>query len=119
MRESFKKLLDKDFGTALFYVMLYVYVLAFSFTGLGYDYDYWARISVGKFFMQTGLVPKQDFFSYTPTHVWYDHEWGSGVVFYIVNKLSPESTFPYVPFTVISLPIQITGTTVSQPFNLI
>ncbi|MBQ3517613.1 MAG: hypothetical protein IJA29_10365, partial [Lachnospiraceae bacterium] len=31
-------------------------------------------------------VLKTDFLSYTPTHIWWDHEWGSGVIFYFFLK---------------------------------
>ena len=37
--------------------------------------------------VQTGHVLKYDFLSYTPTHPWYDHEWGSSVVFYLFKEL--------------------------------
>ena len=31
-------------------------------------------------------VLKADFLSYTPVHTWWDHEWGSGVIFYFILK---------------------------------
>lgn len=51
-----------------------------------YDYDLFARLIVGERFLEQGILPFKDFLSYTPTHPWYDHEWGSGVVFYFVLK---------------------------------
>ncbi|MBR6127629.1 hypothetical protein IKQ21_08095, partial [bacterium] len=54
---------------------------------VNYDYDFFARIIVGERFIEQGILPYQDFLSYTPTHPWYDHEWGSGVIFYLMLKL--------------------------------
>ena len=51
-----------------------------------YDYDLFARLIVGERFIEHGILPFKDFLSYTPTHPWYDHEWGSGVVFYLLVK---------------------------------
>ena len=51
-----------------------------------YDFDLFARLIVGERFVEQGILPYHDFLSYTPTHNWYDHEWGSGVVFYLVLK---------------------------------
>ncbi len=51
-----------------------------------YDYDLFARLIVGERFIENGILPFKDFLSYTPTHPWYDHEWGSGVVFYLFLK---------------------------------
>ena len=51
-----------------------------------YDYDFFDRIIVGERFIEQGILPYNDFISYTPTHPWYDHEWGSGVIFYALLK---------------------------------
>ncbi|MBQ9246870.1 hypothetical protein IJ182_11465 [bacterium] len=51
--------------------------------------DYWARLLQGNAFLQLGHILKFDPFSYTPTHIWLDHEWGSGVIFsFIQNTFS-------------------------------
>lgn len=71
--------------STIFYLVLFVFMWAVSITKFSLDYDLWARLIVGKYFFQTGHVLKQDFLSYTPTHIWYDHEWGSGVIFYITQ----------------------------------
>ena len=52
-----------------------------------YDYDLYARLIVGEYFYGHGSISYEDFLSYTPTHLWYDHEWGSSVVFYTFLKL--------------------------------
>ena len=48
------------------------------------DFDIWARLAVGKLFFELGHVSPRDIFAYTPTKpLWVDHEWGSGVVFFL------------------------------------
>ena len=57
-----------------------------------YDFDLWARLIAGMGVIEGHQVLKTDFLSYTPTHTWWDHEWGSGVIFYLVLKfLGPYS----------------------------
>lgn len=73
------------FKPAIFYIMFFLFVLTYSSLASGYDYDFWARLIAGMGFMQTGHVLKHDFLSYTPTHTWFDHEWGSGVIFYLTQ----------------------------------
>lgn len=71
----------------IFYIILFLFILAISTMIQDYDLDLWARLIAGKAFIQTGHVLKQDFLSYTPTHQWIDHEWGSSVIFYLTQKL--------------------------------
>lgn len=77
--------LNKNLKPTIFYVILFLFILAFSTTATDYDYDLWARLIAGMGFIQTGHVLKHDFLSYTPTHTWFDHEWGSGVIFYLTQ----------------------------------
>lgn len=51
------------------------------------DNDLWARLIAGGHIVETISVLKNDFLSYTPTHTWYDHEWGASVFFYLALKL--------------------------------
>lgn len=53
---------------------------------INYDYDIFAKLIIGESLIENGVFPYQDFLSYTPTHTWYDHEWGSGVIFYLILK---------------------------------
>lgn len=76
-------LLKKEY---LLYFALSILCLFLAFLSTSYDYDFFARIIVGERFIEAGILPFKDFLSYTPTHPWYDHEWGSGVVFYYVLK---------------------------------
>lgn len=70
-----------------FYLLLFVLSLAMTTKSNGYDFDLWARLIAGMAVVQTGQILKYDFLSYTPTHAWYDHEWGSSVVFYLFKNL--------------------------------
>lgn len=75
----------KTIKPIIFYIIFFLFILAFSTTATNYDYDFWARLIAGMGFIQTGHVLKHDFLSYTPTHTWFDHEWGSGVIFYLTQ----------------------------------
>jgi len=77
----------KKIKPIFFYTVLLLFCVAFSLNASGYDFDLWARLIAGMGFVQTGQVLKHDFLSYTPTHLWYDHEWGSGVIFYLTQHL--------------------------------
>ncbi len=70
-------------------IVILFFLLSLFLTCLttNYDYDLFARLQVGEIFFKTGQVLKHCPFSYTQTHLWYDHEWGSGVVFYAFLKL--------------------------------
>lgn len=72
--------------TVIFYTLLFLCSAAVALKSKNYDFDMWARLIAGMAIVQTGHVAKFDFYSYTPTHAWYDHEWGSSVVFYLVNS---------------------------------
>ena len=65
-----------------FYLLLFGFIFIYCLGVQAYDYDLWARLIVGKHFFQTLSIMKQDVVSYIPTDIWYDHEWGSGVIFY-------------------------------------
>lgn len=80
----------------LFYFTLFILIFAICTNSIHYDYDLWARLIAGMGVIDGGGVLKSDFLSYTPVHTWYDHEWGSGVVFYLFLKL-------FGPFSLIVL----------------
>lgn len=73
--------------SALFYISLFLYTFTLSVVTNIVDFDFWARIVVGKTFFQTGKLLNYDFQSFGPTRQWFDHEWGSSLVFYqILDK---------------------------------
>ncbi|MCO6432360.1 MAG: hypothetical protein J5J00_16010 [Deltaproteobacteria bacterium] len=71
-----------------FYVLFAACVLALfakAVSRLAADPDLFARIAMGRLVIRDGRVPLQDPFAFTPTKpVWIDHEWLSGVVFYLL-----------------------------------
>lgn len=78
--------MDKGKKNYIFILALFLFCISMSFLMNTPDYDLWARLLVGKHIFETGSILKTDPFSYTPTHLWYDHEWGSSIIFYAVFK---------------------------------
>ncbi len=69
-----------------FYIFVLLMITMLAFLSNNIDPDFWARILQGDAFWQLGHILKTDVFSYTPTHVWLDHEWGASVLFsFILN----------------------------------
>ena len=66
--------------------MLLLFIITVSFQANMADYDLFARLLQGKAFWSLGNILHQDIFSYTPTHIWYDHEWGARLIFYLFFK---------------------------------
>ncbi len=71
-------------------ILFFGYIIIFLFIAITcsntVDPDFWARLLQGDAFLELNRVLKQDPFSYTQTHIWLDHEWGSGVIFsFILN----------------------------------
>lgn len=132
-----KKILDKEvefqgilsrinFKAIIFYLFLFLFILALSTTAKIYDYDLWARLIVGKFILQTGHVPMHDFLSYTPTHLWYDHEWGSSVIFYFIQKhfygagiLILESFLVFLSFFFVVKTVELRGVKTTHAYNFL
>lgn len=121
--EKIKKYITKQ---SVFYVMFLLFIIAFSSKASAYDYDLWARLIVGKYFIQTGHVLKQDFLSYTPTHLWYDHEWGSGVIFYLtqhlfshVGLLGLQILIIFTIFFILTKIIELRGVKTTHPYNFL
>lgn len=70
----------------LFYLTLFLFLAIFGAIDTQIDYDFWARLIVGKSFFQTGTLFNQDFYSYGTTHEFIDHEWGSSLIFYLLQS---------------------------------
>lgn len=76
----------------IFYIALFLLILVITMSANYFDYDLWARLIAGMGVIEGGHVLKTDFLSYTPVHTWFDHEWGSGVIFYLfLNAFGPYS----------------------------
>lgn len=125
MGENIKSISGK-LKPAIFYIVLFLFILAFSTTANSYDFDLWARLIVGKSVIQTGQVLKHDFLSYTPTHLWYDHEWGSSVVFYITQHffhstgiLILQSILIFLIFFFITKIIKLRGLKTTSAYNFL
>lgn len=109
-----------------FYVVFFLFILAFSTNAPSYDFDLWAKLLVGKSFVQLGYVLKHDVLSYIPTHPWFDHEWGSGVVFYLIQKNFPNAglillqTFlVFSTFFVVTKTVELRGVKTTTAYNFI
>lgn len=78
--------IDKEiFKAIFFYLLLFLLSIVFTVQVTNYDNDLWSRLISGMAVVQTGHVLKYDFLSFVPSHKWFDHEWLSGVVFYITQ----------------------------------
>lgn len=109
-----------------FYVIFFLFILAFSSIAKDYDYDFWARLIAGMGFVQTGHVLKHDFLSYTPTHTWFDHEWGSGVIFYLTQHffssagiLLLQALLLFLCFFTITKIVELRGVKTTHAFNFL
>lgn len=70
----------------IFYITLFLFILGHGLLFNSIDNDFFARLIVGKTYFQTGSLLDWDFLSYTPTHRFIDHEWGSSLVFYFLQS---------------------------------
>lgn len=121
-----KEWLRENFRAIFFYIYLFLFLFAFNLTSKDYDYDLWARLIIGKYFVQTGHILKHDFLSYTPTHTLYDHEWGSSIIFYLTHHyfshfglLLLQVILVFFMFVVIIKTIKLRGLTTTTPYNFV
>ena len=70
----------------LFYATLFLFIFGLGLYFNDLDNDFFARLIVGKTYFQTGDILDWDFLSYTPTHRFIDHEWGSSLIFYFIQS---------------------------------
>lgn len=76
----------KNLKPFLFYITMFIFLLAMSCFFNGVDPDYWAKLLQGKAFFELGHILKEDPYSYMQSPFWYDHEWGSSIVFYYIQS---------------------------------
>ena len=74
------------FKVILFFITILILGFVITANVTTFDFDLWARLIAGMGVIDGGHVLKSDFLSYTPTHTWWDHEYGSGIVFYFFLK---------------------------------
>ncbi len=70
----------------IFYITLFLFIFGLGLYFNNIDNDFFARLIVGKTYFQTGALLNWDFLSYTPTHKFIDHEWGSSLIFYFLQS---------------------------------
>ena len=70
----------------LFIITLFIFCIGMCCQYNYPDNDLWARLIAGGYIVENLNILKYDFLSYTPTHPWYDHEWGASVFFYLALK---------------------------------
>ena len=74
----------KDFLSFISFIFIILALQTLTYNTI--DMDYWARLLQGNAFWELGHILKQDPFSYTQTHAWLDHEWGSSVIFSFIQN---------------------------------
>ncbi len=62
---------------------------------------------------------KYDVVSYIPTNVWYDHEWGSGVIFYTVFHLFSFYGFVFLQTIILFLIYFFISKCINPPYNIL
>ena len=109
-----------------FIVMLFVFVLGFCCLNCIPDNDLWARLIAGEYIVNNLNVCKFDFVSYTPTHIWYDHEWGASIFFYLALKYFGHSGLIFLKGILVALTLFICYKTIELrnpkstiPYNIL
>lgn len=118
--------LSKNLRPIAFYITFFLFLVTLNLISDNYDYDLWARLIAGMGFVQTGHVIKQDFLSYTPTHIWIDHEWGSSVLFYLaqhffsnVGLLFLQVIVLFLIYFIIIKIVKLRGVSTTNPYNFV
>ena len=77
----YQKIFSPIFFTATI-LIFFIYQLLYS---VGADPDLFARVAMGRLVEANGFVPQIDPFAFTEKKsIWIDHEWLSGLVFYLI-----------------------------------
>ena len=75
----------------IFIITIFIFCIGMTCIKNIPDNDLWARLIAGGYIVENLDILKYDFLSYTPTHPWYDHEWGASIFFYIALKYFGDS----------------------------
>lgn len=118
--------MSEKLKSALFYTVLFLFTTVVSFQANHVDFDLFARLLQGQAFWSLGNILHHDIFSYTPTHTWFDHEWGASVVFYwVFNKFGAigllwlKSIMIFGIFFFIIQALKVRGTKFSGAYNFL
>lgn len=80
-------MIKKNVLPIMFFFSLLLWCFASAFP-VQPDFDLWARLIAGMSVVENHSILKHDFYSYTTTNYWYDHEWGASAFIYWFSKLS-------------------------------
>lgn len=64
-----------------FFATLFLWCVALALP-IEPDIDLWARLIAGKSIVENGVILRHDFYSFTQTLDWIDHEWGASAIIY-------------------------------------
>ncbi len=118
--------MNEKLKSIIFYITLFLFIILVSFQTNSADYDLFARLLQGQAFWNLGNILHHDIFSYTPTHTWYDHEWGASVIFYwVFNKFGAigllwlKALIVFGVFFFAIETLKIRGVKFSTPYNFL
>ena len=107
----------------IFFISIFLLVFAISFAQNSLDFDLWARLIMGKHIIEAHSIMYKDIISFTPTHTWFDPEWITSALIYLIqikfgllglNILKGLLIF----LLVVSINIAIKEKNVQNPYNL-
>ncbi|MEA3338248.1 MAG: hypothetical protein U9R25_20355 [Chloroflexota bacterium] len=77
----------RAWGRTILLLVPLMILVAGSYFFRNTDPDYWWHVRTGQMIVETGMLPRQDIFSYTTAgRPWITHEWLSQVVFFLVQR---------------------------------
>lgn len=80
-------MIKKNILPIIFFLTLLLWCFASAFP-IQPDFDLWARLIAGMSIVENHTILKHDFYSYTATNCWIDHEWGASAFIYWFSKLN-------------------------------
>lgn len=115
----------------IFFISLLIWSFALAYP-INPDYDLWARLIAGMSIIENKFILKSDFYSYTQTHIWLDHEWGASAIIYWWSTLSDffgktkletlailKSLLVFAIFAISTLCVYIKRPKHSEPFQIL
>jgi hypothetical protein len=68
----------------IYYFLILIFLFALSIKFYILDFDLWDRLIMGNCVFNLGTPCFQDIISFTNTHTWFDPEWLSSWIIYLV-----------------------------------